>query len=152
MAKSGEIGGFSIQQNVLESVNSYDGGKFVLYPDNGFIAFLNTTKNIWAGIGANVLPATAGIKAVGRFENGESNQFGTNLGVVISAKGAATNIALDIPDGKLRMGGFIGKTGYISLETQRIPGNTTYLGIRVVNGLIVDSGYFNYNSQPPGLS
>lgn len=68
----GTIGGFKINAGSMESANAYGGGKFVLYPDNGFIAFIDNNGGVWSGIGANIFPGSSGLRGVARFENTES--------------------------------------------------------------------------------
>lgn len=93
-AVSGYIGGFKIGSNSLESAQNYGAsGKFVLYPNDGYIAFIDSSVGYWAGIGANIFPATAGVRGVGRFENmGFSGS--DNYGVVITAKNGVNNYSL----------------------------------------------------------
>lgn len=90
---SGYIGGFKILENSLESSGSYAGGKFVLYPNEGYIAFVNNSVGYWAGIGANIFPATAGVRGVARFEN-TGFSGADNYGAVITAKNGQNNISL----------------------------------------------------------
>lgn len=93
-ADSGVIGGFKINAGSMESNGSWNGGRFVLYPSDGFIAFLNTGVGVWAGIGANVFPASSGLRAVARFENCESNTWGLNVGLYVKVQNGAYNHAI----------------------------------------------------------
>lgn len=92
---AGYIGGFAILPNSLESAQEYNGGKFVLYPNNGFIAFLNPSESVWSGIGENVMPTGFAGSAVGRFENTKTDTL-ANYGLVVrAANSQTTNIAMD---------------------------------------------------------
>ena len=148
-ATTGTIGGFSIGSNFMESATSYNGGKFVIYPNDGFIAFLNNDSGIWTGMGHNVMPAGTGITAVGRFENGRSNSGGTNIGLYINATGASNNYALEIVNGGIRVNGRKGLSGVAYCSNV---GNNVYNGIEFRDGLAVASGQYNLSSRPPGLS
>lgn len=115
---TGTIGGFDIGSNRIGTTasgtetSSYDG--LALY--NDFIKF-STSGGIWSGIGTNVLPATAGIKAVARFINGENNPYGgTNIGVHVGASGATDNVAINM------IGGYISG---LALKTSRINSSQT---------------------------
>lgn len=93
VAETGEIGGFKINQNSLESLYTYGSGKFVLYPNDGYIAFIDNSVGYWAGIGANVFPVSGGIRGVGRFENtGFSGS--DNYGIVVKAENGQRNYSL----------------------------------------------------------
>lgn len=115
---TGTIGGFDIGSNRIGTTasgtetSSYDG--LALY--NDFIKF-STSGGIWSGIGTNVLPATAGIKAVARFINGENNPYGgTNIGIHVGASGATDNVAINM------IGGYISG---LALKTSRINSSQT---------------------------
>lgn len=104
-ATGGTIGGFKIFSSHLESNVSYEGGRFTLNPGAGFIAFIRT--GVWAGFGLNVLPATFGeSRAVARFENTLTNQFGFNYGLFIDVAGSSiNNVALHVNRGDAVFGG-----------------------------------------------
>lgn len=95
-ATSGTIGGFKLTQGSMESANSYGGGTFRIFPDDGFICFSKGSGSnyVWSGIGANVFPASSGMRVVARFENNEALGWGVNVATYISAQGASTNIAI----------------------------------------------------------
>ncbi len=108
---AGFIGGFKILPGSFESANEYAGGKFVLYPDDGFIAFIDANKGIWSGIGVNTLSVTTGIRAVGRFENKEVNDLGTNYATLAVAENGRNNIAM-YAAGNVSVRGAMGSTAY----------------------------------------
>jgi len=130
MARSGSVGGFIIDSNILTAENQDTmGGRFVLNPVGGYIAFINDASGSFSGIGSSVIPASSGIKALARFANVESNFGGTNIGMIAEAKNASNNIAIDIPNGGIRVGGTMGAT-----FIQNIGGG---YGLKFVNGLCV---------------
>ncbi len=89
---AGYIGGFKILQNSLESANDVEGGRFVLSPDGGLIAFMDDPEDVWSGIGVNVFSVASGIRAVARFEN-KSSKPTTNYAVYASAENGINNIS-----------------------------------------------------------
>ena len=96
-ATSGKVGGLKIEGDSLTNEG---------FNNDAYIVLRNDTNKVFAGIGGNVLPATAGdTRAVARFtiEN-TSNSFigGINYAVICGAKGKATNVALD-----MTLGGYI---------------------------------------------
>jgi hypothetical protein len=115
---AGYIGGFKILQNSLESANNYGAGKFVLYPDSGYMAFIDNSVGYWGGIGANVFPATAGVRCVGRFDNtGFSGS--DNYGISVTAKNGTRNIGIAVEGdimfhGNSRIRNHAVKTGVVS--------------------------------------
>ncbi len=94
-ATSGKIGGFKIGNGYIGVDTDLDtasgGDGMALFP--GFIKFANDDWSLLAMIGKNVLPASAGVPAVGRFENTRSEAW-TNYGVILDVKNAWYNIAL----------------------------------------------------------
>lgn len=93
-ATSGDIGGWTLgnyrigkTQDPNQSA-TYDG--LALYDD--FIKFSNGAAA--AFIGSNVLPASTGATAVGRFENKIYNPYGTNYGIFIDTENANRNVAI----------------------------------------------------------
>jgi hypothetical protein len=112
-ATSGTVGGFALAQGYMQGVNGDSmGGRFALNPSGGYIAFINDNTGSFAGIGSNVVSAAAGVKVLARFSNVESNPGGTNIGMMANAAGAANNIAVDIPNGSIRIHGATPVTGY----------------------------------------
>jgi hypothetical protein len=90
-ATSGEIGGFEIGNKRIGVANDgYDG---VAIHDS-FIKF--SEENVWAGIGVNVLPASTGATALGRFDNSEQNPYSDNYGVIIRVRNGYKNHALSL--------------------------------------------------------
>jgi len=135
---AGYIGGFKILTNSLESYDSYNGGKFVLYPTNGFIAFINSEEGVWAGIGENVMPVASGVVAVGRFENKIEDEFGTNFGINIDVSGGMTNIAINVANGDIRMGGgkytgLAGRVKNVNTTSYTATNDDDYLFINTVS-------------------
>ncbi len=96
-ATSGMIGGFRIDGNSLTNMD--DDGKFT---NDASIVFRNDTHDCFAGIGGNVLPASSGVRAVARFENYDTTDWwslGANYAMIVGARGASENIAIDIGGG-----------------------------------------------------
>ena len=115
-ADTGKIGGFTISNNGLTHIVS-DSDINSSY-NMGYIICRNDYHSRFAGIGANVLPASTGASAVARFENNDDTEtwFGTNIAAIVSAKNAFTdNIALSILGGNVQ--GFALKTQIIGLDT-----------------------------------
>lgn len=74
------------------------------FDNDAYIVLRNDTHKVFAGIGGNVLPASTGTRAVARFTNEESGKYygDINYSIVCGAKGAVTNVALD-----MTLGGYI---------------------------------------------
>lgn len=92
-SNSGKIGGFNISNSGLTHiVDNYNMNK---YSDFGYIICRNDYYGRFAGIGANVFPATAGLtSAVGRFENTDSHSWwSTNICLYLHAKNGTHNYA-----------------------------------------------------------
>jgi len=93
-ATSGDIGGWTLGNYRIGKTQdpnqpaTYDG--LALYDD--FIKFSNGAAA--AFIGSNVLPASTGATAVGRFENKIYNPYGTNYGIFIDTENANRNVAI----------------------------------------------------------
>ena len=100
---SGTVGGFNISATKLEGVGG-SGGRFVLYPDDGYIAFIGDNFETWAGIGNRVFSAASGINAIARFENNISNPLGTNFTATFKAINGERNIAISA-EGDVRVTG-----------------------------------------------
>ena len=94
-ASAGQIAGMKIEGEGLTN----DG-----FNNDAYIVLRNDTHKVFAGIGGNVLPASTGTRAVARFTNEESGKYygDINYSIVCGAKGAVTNVALD-----MTLGGYI---------------------------------------------
>lgn len=115
-ADVGTIAGFTLSGNGLTHIVS-DSDISSSY-NMGYIICRNDYHSRFAGIGANVLPASTGASAVARFENNDDTEtwFGTNIAAIVSAKNAFTdNVALSILGGNVQ--GFALKTQIIGLDT-----------------------------------
>lgn len=110
-AIAGKIAGMKISGDGLTN----DG-----FNNDAYIVLRNDTNKVFAGIGGNVLPATAGdTRAVARFTIENTNKGfigGTNYAIICGAKGKATNVAIDMSLG-----------GYIT-------------GLRIKNAYLTDGG------------
>ena len=105
-ASAGQIAGMKIEGEGLTNKG---------FNNDAYIVLRNDTHKVFAGIGGNVLPASTGTRAVARFTNEESSKFygDVNYSVVCGAKGAVTNVALD-----MTLGGYVAglriKNAYMS--------------------------------------
>ena len=112
------------------------------FDNDAYIVLRNDPHKVFAGIGGNVLPASTGARAVARFTNEESSKFfgDVNYSVVCGAKGAVTNVALD-----MTLGGYI--TG-LRIKTARLSSGGSSYGSPVAipkgtNSVILGgSGYY----------
>ena len=85
-ADSGTISGFELSGNGLTNIVTAD--DFDKSNDMGYIICRNDKYGRFAGIGANVLPASSGATAVARFENNDTNSlFGYNIAMILEATG-----------------------------------------------------------------
>lgn len=83
------IGGFEVAGNGLTSINTGSSSGMA-----GYIICRQDANNRFAGIGANVMPASSGMTAVARFENDDdSYYYGTNFAAILSASGGTYNFA-----------------------------------------------------------
>lgn len=91
------------------------------FDNDAYIVLRNDTHKVFAGIGGNVLPASTGARAVARFTNEESSKFfgDVNYSIVCGAKGAVTNVALD-----MTLGGYI--TGLRIKNARLSSGSSSY--------------------------
>ena len=134
-ATSGKVGGLKIEGDSLTNEG---------FNNDAYIVLRNDTNKVFAGIGGNVLPATAGYtRAVARFtiEN-TSDSFigGINYAIICGAKGKATNVALD-----MTLGGYV--TGLRIKNTYMTSGGTTYFQAvnipkNVHSVILAGSGYY----------
>lgn len=117
------------------------------FDNDAYIVLRNDTHKVFAGIGGNVLPASTGARTVARFTNEESSKFfgDVNYSVVCGAKGAVTNVALD-----MTLGGYI--TG-LRIKTARLSSGGSSYGSPVAipkgtNSVILGgSGYYQLPSM-----
>lgn len=111
-ASAGQIAGMKIEGEGLTN----DG-----FNNDAYIVLRNDTHKVFAGIGGNVLPASTGTRAVARFTNEESGKYygDINYSVVCGAKGAVTNVALD-----MTLGGYI--TGLRIKNARLSSGGSSY--------------------------
>ncbi len=94
--QSGKIAGFQISGNGLTNDP---------YTNDAYVVFRNDARSAFAGIGGNILPASSGARAVARFENHDTSDIwglGTNYGMLLSARGAADNVAMQMDGGSVR--------------------------------------------------
>jgi hypothetical protein len=97
-ASSGKIGNWSIDTFGLSQIGSNDA--YVIQRkvfDDGNVAE--------ARIGTNILAPSTGLRAVGYFENSETNSLGTNYGIIVKAANANNNVAADLTGNVLIHGG-----------------------------------------------
>ena len=105
-ASAGQIAGLKIEGEGLTNQG---------FDNDAYIILRNDSHKVFAGIGGNVLPASTGTRAVARFTNEESSKYfgDVNYSVVCGAKGAVTNVALD-----MTLGGYVAglriKNAYMS--------------------------------------
>jgi hypothetical protein len=105
-ASAGQIAGMKIEGEGLTNKG---------FDNDAYIVLRNDSHKVFAGIGGNVLPASTGTRAVARFTNEESSKFfgDVNYSLVCGAKGAVTNVALD-----MTLGGYVAglriKNAYMS--------------------------------------
>lgn len=134
VAMSGQIGGLKIEGDALTNQG---------FNNDAYIVLRNDTNKVFAGIGGNVLPATAGdTQAVARFtiEN-TNNSFigGINYAIICGAKGKATNVALD-----MTLGGYV--TGLRIKNTFLASGGTISQAVNIPKNahsvVLAGSGYY----------
>lgn len=111
-ASAGQIAGMKIEGEGLTNEG---------FDNDAYIVLRNDTHKVFAGIGGNVLPASTGARAVARFTNEESSKFfgDVNCSIVCGAKGAVTNVALD-----MTLGGYI--TGLRIKNARLSSGGSSY--------------------------
>lgn len=111
-ASAGQIAGMKIEGEGLTNEG---------FDNDAYIVLRNDTHKVFAGIGVNVLPASTGARAVARFTNEESSKFfgDVNCSIVCGAKGAVTNVALD-----MTLGGYI--TGLRIKNARLSSGGSSY--------------------------
>lgn len=111
-ASAGQIAGMKIEGEGLTNEG---------FDNDAYIVLRNDTHKVFAGIGGNVLPASTGARAIARFTNEESSKFfgDVNYSIVCGAKGAVTNVALD-----MTLGGYI--TGLRIKNARLSSGGSSY--------------------------
>lgn len=137
-ASAGQIAGMKIEGEGLTNEG---------FDNDAYIVLRNDTHKVFAGIGGNVLPASTGARAVAWFTNEESSKYfgDVNYSVVCGAKGAVTNVALD-----MTLGGYI--TG-LRIKTARLSSGGSSYGSPVAipkgtNSVILGgSGYYQLPSM-----
>lgn len=113
---SGTIGGFTISGNGLTNDKNFN--------NDAYIILRNDNAGAFAGIGGNLLPASSGMRAMARFENEnksrwfEYDSLGQNIAMMLSAKNADRNVALEILGGCIK--GFALNTKIITNKTYTI--------------------------------
>lgn len=102
-AIAGNIGGFSIASNGLTNLVDQNS---MSKNNMGFVICRNDYYGRFAGIGANVMPASSGSACVARFENNDTHNWYTdNIGMIVGAKGKSgwsgltRNIAMAVDGG-----------------------------------------------------
>lgn len=140
----GTIGGFSVSGESW--INSGFG-------NDASIILRNDTHGTFVGIGGNVMPAAAGIRAVARFENEDTTgawggyNYSDNYGIIVSAKNGGDNFAAVFnASGGTRNFAFTGTgngvlngsvVGYGSQEITRCTAaNTFYSGDTITSTMI----------------
>lgn len=132
-ASAGQIAGLKIEGEGLTNQG---------FDNDAYIILRNDSHKVFAGIGGNVLPASTGTRAVARFTNEKSSKYfgDVNYSVVCGAKGAVTNVALD-----MTLGGYVAglriKNAYMS------SGGSTYrtakdIDKNVHSVLLAGAGYY----------
>lgn len=132
-ASAGQIAGMKIEGEGLTNKG---------FDNDAYIILRNDSHKVFAGIGGNVLPASTGTRAVARFTNEESSKFfgDVNYSVVCGAKGAVTNVALD-----MTLGGYVAglriKNAYMS------SGGSTYATAKSIDKnvhsvVLAGAGYY----------
>ena len=111
-ASAGQIAGMKIEGEGLTNEG---------FNNDAYIVLRNDSHKVFAGIGGNVLPASTGTRAVARFTNEESSKYfgDVNYSIVCGAKGAVTNVALD-----MTLGGYI--TGLRIKNARLSSGGSSY--------------------------
>ncbi|OZT04954.1 hypothetical protein [Prevotella sp. 885] len=125
-ATSGKIAGFTISGTSLTNTP---------WTNDATIIFRNDNKGCFAGIGGNVLPASAGMRAVARFENEDkTNQWGLdkNIAMILSAKNGTFNYAFTGAGNGILSGAIV---GYGFEEKSANKANTCFI-LEPINSLI----------------
>lgn len=135
--QSGKIAGFKISGNGLTN-----------YPfdNDAYVIFRNDAHKCFAGIGGNVMPASSGMRSVGRFENEDTTDWwglGRNIALLLSARGSTYNHAF-IGNGHGSLDGFV--VGYRP-NIMRAPNSGAVIDYNEGNYVFI----INYVSDTPGI-
>lgn len=125
-ALTGRIGSLRINGSALTNAG---------FDDDAYIILRNDPHGTFVGIGGNVLPASSGLKAVGRFENKSVDGFfgSVNYSLLVEASGASRNVGIYcIGDLLLKGGALIAEkcytdAGYTNSITLNIDKFSKYL-------------------------
>lgn len=135
--QSGRIAGFKIAGNGLTNEG---------FGNDAYVTFRNDAKGCFAGIGGNVLPISSGMRAVARFENGDTSDqwgLGRNIAMLLSARGSTYNHAF-IGNGHGSLDGFV--VGYRP-NIMRAPNSGAVIDYNEGNYVFI----INYVSETPGI-
>ncbi|WP_316778055.1 phage tail protein [Pedobacter antarcticus] len=133
-ARFGTIAGFSISDNILQA------GGFVLNTALKQMYFYDSSHGTFVariGYPNTGVPGTNG-QGAGEFRNlmNQSVQP-VNIALTVEASGAQTNIALDIPEGDIRIGGELGFTGEIKQRAGVSSGQQLYYYLKFRKGVFI---------------
>ena len=126
-ALGGKIGGFGIIGDMLTNEG---------FDNDASIIFRNDIKNMFAGIGGDIVPGTAGFEAVARFENNDNtgaSPANHNVAIVVEASGAAQNTAILMAGGWIS--GFALKVRRIEVS-QNLTHSDVYISCYNASGII----------------
>ena len=135
--QSGKIAGFKISGNGLTN-DPFD--------NDAYVIFRNDAHKCFAGIGGNVMPASSGMRSVGRFENEDTTDWwglGRNIALLLSARGSTYNHAF-IGNGHGSLDGFV--VGYRP-NIMRAPNSGAVIDYNEGNYVFI----INYVSDTPGI-
>lgn len=135
--QSGKIAGFKISGNGLTN-DPFD--------NDAYVIFRNDAHKCFAGIGGNVMPASSGMRSVGRFENEDTTDWwglGRNIALLLSARGSTYNHAF-IGNGHGSLDGFV--VGYRP-NIMRAPSSGAVIDYNEGNYVFI----INYVSETPGI-
>ena len=135
--QSGKIAGFKISGNGLTN-DPFD--------NDAYVIFRNDAHKCFAGIGGNVMPASSGMRSVGRFENEDTTDWwglGRNIALLLSARGSTYNHAF-IGNGNGSLDGFV--VGYRP-NIMRAPNSGAVIDYNEGNYVFI----INYVSETPGI-
>lgn len=141
-----KIAGFSVSGNGLTNTP---------FDNDAYIIFRNDAHNCFAGLGGNILPASSGLRAVARFENGDTSDWWglqRNIAALFYAKNGSYNHAF-LGSGNGNLDGWIG--GYKYSKYSLTAANTIYSGysnLKDNNRWIIYSGVDGSGITLPQLS
>ena len=143
---SSKIAGFSVSGNGLTNTP---------FNNDAYVIFRNDAHKCFAGIGANVLPTSSGLRAVARFENEDTSDWwglNRNIATLFSAKNGRYNHAF-LGSGNGNLDGWIG--GYRYSKYNLTSANTIYSGysnLKDNNRWVIYSSVDNSGITLPKLS